>query len=72
MFIDNQLDPKDALLWQALETLRGLSGSKPANVLASELEKYFGVEEPEYIWCKACQNHVLKTDSCFSKCAGKE
>jgi hypothetical protein len=67
----NRLEPLDVLLWRAMETLRGLSGSAPSFIVAEEIEKYFGVAQlPEdRVWCTKCDNHVRKNDPCYATCS---
>lgn len=69
----NRLEPFDVLLWRAMETLRGLSGSAPSFIVAEEIEKYFGVAQlPEdRVWCTKCENHVRKNDPCYVICRGE-
>jgi hypothetical protein len=68
---DNQLDEKESLLWRAMETLRGLSGSDSPSKIAEKIEKHFGVHQTSVdgIWCTKCDNHVRKNDPCYATCS---
>lgn len=68
------LNPTDELLWQAMETLRGLAGSEFPLDMAEKIEKHFGVYQAlvdDRVWCKNCDNHVRKDDPCYIVCGGQ-